>query len=135
MESYSKKPHHYTQGILPGECIDYVKYLDFCRGNVIKYLWRYENKNGQGDIKKAAHYLDYIERSPYILVGQMPQDVLEEFNSKCHGILESHQVGTKIYDFVSCIYILGNIDPCKAHDNDVVLAAHIYKKVVEKHID
>lgn len=31
--------------------------------------------------------------------------------------------------------MLGNIDPHRANDNDVALAAQIYQRVVEKHIN
>jgi hypothetical protein len=31
---------------------------DYCRGNVLKYLWRYRAKNGVEDLRKASWYLD-----------------------------------------------------------------------------
>ena len=31
--------------------------IDFCMCNAFKYLWRYKNKNGQEDLKKAQWYL------------------------------------------------------------------------------
>lgn len=31
--------------------------IDFCTCNAFKYLWRYKNKNGQEDLKKAQWYL------------------------------------------------------------------------------
>lgn len=134
--STTYQPQHYTQGILPGECIDYVKYLDFCRGNVIKYLWRYKQKNGKEDMKKAAQYLKYIVYNPGVITGEMPSEVLEKFNKECKDILQhSDQRGTQKYDFVSCIYMLGNIEPQRANDNDVALAAQIYQRVVEEHIN
>ena len=62
-------PAHYTQGGI--ECIEAIKaatgegFPDYCRGNVIKYIWRYAQKNGVEDLKKAAVYLqwmiDYLE--------------------------------------------------------------------------
>lgn len=33
---------------------------DYCRGNIIKYLWRYEKKNGVEDLEKARWYLNYM---------------------------------------------------------------------------
>lgn len=56
-------PSHYTQGSI--ECLDAIESATIgkngmeavCVANVIKYLWRYENKNGLEDIKKAEHYL------------------------------------------------------------------------------
>lgn len=55
-------PAHYKD--TPIQFIDAVKaamtteqYLGFLRGNVIKYLWRYENKGGKQDLEKAEWYL------------------------------------------------------------------------------
>lgn len=40
------------------ECIDIVRHLSFNIGNIIKYLWRFEDKNGLEDLKKANWYLN-----------------------------------------------------------------------------
>lgn len=56
-------PPHYTAGGI--ECIDALEASmvnktgieAHCVGNIIKYLWRYENKNGLEDVKKAEWYL------------------------------------------------------------------------------
>ncbi|MEY4332374.1 MAG: Klebsiella phage vB KpnM KpV52, partial [Bacteroidota bacterium] len=56
-------PSHYTQGKV--ECIDAIEAatvhkngLDaVCTANIIKYIWRCENKNGIEDLKKARWYL------------------------------------------------------------------------------
>jgi len=34
--------------------------MDFCEGNVIKYVSRYKMKNGIEDLKKAKHYLEIL---------------------------------------------------------------------------
>lgn len=34
--------------------------LGFAVGNVIKYVCRYQDKNGIEDLKKARHYLDML---------------------------------------------------------------------------
>jgi len=34
--------------------------LNFCQGNVIKYITRYKDKNGVEDLKKAKHYIDIL---------------------------------------------------------------------------
>lgn len=50
-------PQHYNQySIQP---LDYIEAngLDFCEGNVIKYVSRYKQKNGLEDLKKAQVYL------------------------------------------------------------------------------
>lgn len=55
-------PEHYTSGGI--ECIDCIKaalgsaFIGFLMGNVIKYSYRYKDKNGIEDLKKARWYLD-----------------------------------------------------------------------------
>lgn len=59
-------PKHYTQGGI--ECIDALKAATVgkrgieavCVANVIKYLWRYEEKNGVEDIRKAKWYIERL---------------------------------------------------------------------------
>ncbi len=47
------------------ECIDYIEShaFDFLEGNVIKYVTRYEGKNGIEDLKKAAWYLNRLNKT------------------------------------------------------------------------
>ena len=55
-------PSHYTSGGI--ECIDCIKaalgenFIGFLIGNVIKYSYRYKDKNGIEDLKKAKWYLE-----------------------------------------------------------------------------
>lgn len=59
-------PKHYTQGGI--ECIDALKAATVgkrgieavCVANVIKYLWRYEEKNGVEDVRKAKWYVERL---------------------------------------------------------------------------
>ena len=55
-------PAHYKDTAI--ECIEAIKaamteqqFQGYLRGNVIKYLWRYENKGGKVDLEKAEWYL------------------------------------------------------------------------------
>lgn len=58
-------PSHYTSGGI--ETLDYIKakvkdYPSYAAGNILKYVSRYEYKNGIEDLKKAQFYLnDLIE--------------------------------------------------------------------------
>lgn len=60
------KPEHYNYSKY--ECIDVVKDVTsglngvsaFYVGNVIKYIWRFQHKNGLEDLKKAKWYLDHL---------------------------------------------------------------------------
>ena len=54
-------PTHYTSGEI--ECIDAIRaaltpeeFRGFCKGNVIKYVWRSNLKGGDQDLKKAVWY-------------------------------------------------------------------------------
>lgn len=40
------------------ECIEVVRHMSFNIANVIKYLWRFQDKNGIEDLKKARWYLE-----------------------------------------------------------------------------
>ena len=51
--------HYKKYAIQPTEYIIKNK-LNFCEGNVIKYVTRYKDKNGIEDLKKARHYLDIL---------------------------------------------------------------------------
>jgi hypothetical protein len=56
------KPNYYVRHGL--ECYDVIrasmgdeKYKGFLWGNIQKYLWRWEQKNGKQDLEKAVEYL------------------------------------------------------------------------------
>ena len=59
-------PNHYKKGSV--ECIDAIEAATVgkvgieavCVANVVKYLWRYEDKGGLEDIKKAKWYIDKL---------------------------------------------------------------------------
>ena len=59
-------PSHYTSGSI--ECIEAIKesmsfegFCGFLKGNVQKYLWRYQNKNNPlEDLKKARWYINKL---------------------------------------------------------------------------
>lgn len=58
-------PSHYTQGGI--ECIEAIKasmsheaYCGYLKGNVQKYMWRYEHKGGVESLKKAQWYLSRL---------------------------------------------------------------------------
>ena len=58
-------PPHYTQGSI--ECIDALEsalgpegFAAYCKGNILKYLWRSKHKGGKQDLLKAAFYLQRL---------------------------------------------------------------------------
>lgn len=59
-------PPHYTAHPSGVETIDLTRYLDFCRGNAVKYICRYEHKGTPGqDIQKALFYINTAMDSFY----------------------------------------------------------------------
>lgn len=53
-------PAHYTRHPAGIECIDVVEHLPFLEGNVIKYVWRWRDKGGVEDLRKARWYLERL---------------------------------------------------------------------------
>lgn len=60
-----QRPAHYNQSGI--ECIDAIaasmtpaEFQSYLKGNVQKYLWRYQHKNGVEDCRKAQWYLDRL---------------------------------------------------------------------------
>ena len=58
-------PSHYTHGGI--ECIEAIKasmtadgFCDYCKGNIIKYIWRWRDKGGVEDLRKASVYLNWL---------------------------------------------------------------------------
>ena len=57
-------PSHYNESGI--ECIEAIRatlgdeFPAYCKGNVMKYLWRYQYKNGIEDLKKAQVYLNWM---------------------------------------------------------------------------
>lgn len=56
-------PAHYNSGNI--ETIDAIEesmsaegFQDYCKGNVMKYIWRWRQKGGIEDLKKAQWYLN-----------------------------------------------------------------------------
>ena len=51
--------HYKDMAIQPIEFI-LKNNIGYCEGNVIKYVTRYQNKNGVEDLRKARHYIDML---------------------------------------------------------------------------
>ena len=56
--------NHYQKDVQPWDAMQaWMTHEAFCgylRGNVIKYVARYKEKNGLEDLEKALHYLDRL---------------------------------------------------------------------------
>lgn len=69
MEKDNINPEHYhPHGIMTREPIDIMKtmmtpdaYRGYLVGNIVKYVSRYDRKNGVEDLEKAKKYIDFLE--------------------------------------------------------------------------
>ena len=69
VEAVNHPKHYQGQGGI--ECIDAIAAAGhaegFCVGNCLKYMWRYNLKHGEEDLKKAQFYLnwyiDYLQKN------------------------------------------------------------------------
>jgi len=59
------RPSHYASGDI--ECIDAIEaqmtpeeFKGYLRGNVVKYVWRFDHKGGEESLKKALWYLNKL---------------------------------------------------------------------------
>lgn len=67
MTHKAQHPDHYCAGGI--ECISAIRaslsrdaYLGYCKGNLLKYIWRYEKKHEDPlqDLLKAKDYLEWM---------------------------------------------------------------------------
>lgn len=59
MNDNVNNPRHYTSHPSGIECIQVTEHMSFCLGNVVKYIWRADEKGASlEDLKKARWYLD-----------------------------------------------------------------------------
>lgn len=64
-EDMVNHPSHYTAGGI--ECIDAIEasmtpeaFKGYCKGNAMKYIWRYEKKGSVESLQKAIWYLNKL---------------------------------------------------------------------------
>jgi hypothetical protein len=78
-------PLHYSSGGVEAiealeACMTPEAFRGFLKGNVIKYVWRYENKNGLEDLKKAKWYLKALI---FALEMEQEKEALEAIEGNC----------------------------------------------------
>lgn len=96
-------PDHYKASCSL-ECIDIMRTMFgdeetafFCLCNSFKYLWRYKNKNGEEDLKKADWYLTYVDK---ICFQRVEEDwnwvnVVREKSKRLRRLLLNHVITRK----------------------------------------
>jgi hypothetical protein len=65
MSDLINHPDHYNQSEI--ECIDAIQaalaldeFRGYCKGNILKYVWRERHKGGAQSLMKARWYLDRL---------------------------------------------------------------------------
>ena len=83
-------PQHYC-GHTSLECIEVMRVafgdrevMCFCLCNAFKYLWRFQNKNGEEDINKSKWYLDYVY--DYIMSSRCEDDYIIECYNRLNDL-------------------------------------------------
>ena len=63
-----ESPNHYTLPsgkqlieLLQSDLLTRKEFIGFCKGNVYKYVYRYQSKNHREDLEKAKQYLNFLE--------------------------------------------------------------------------
>ena len=105
-------PKHYkamgTILVLEIEPITILKDLPFCKGNAIKYVLRYKNKNGLEDLKKAEYYIK--ADTTVVKPGNIETLVITEYLKK---LLQTQKINKTEYKCIIDILV----NPEKAVDD------------------
>lgn len=106
MKDLTKQEHYANNGIEPIEIMrknfSHDEFVGFCKGNVLKYILRYKDKNGLEDLEKAKIYLNWLI-DEFSNEGNAEQpnlfdDCLEE-HSLFDDCPEQHSFCTEQYSF------------------------------------
>lgn len=97
-------PQHYkckgVHLVLDIEPITILKDLPFCKGNAIKYILRYKNKNGLEDLKKAEYYIK--ADTTVVKPGNIETLIITEYLKK---LLQSQKITKAEYTCIADILI------------------------------
>lgn len=82
MASTPTNPEHYSRWKI--QLWDFISQnnLDFMRGNIIKYIMRFDAKNGLEDLKKARVYLDKMIKNTIEEIGEHTDNPTNELNGE-----------------------------------------------------
>lgn len=93
MKDLTKQEHYANNGIEPIEIMrknfNHDEFMGFCKGNVLKYILRYEDKNGLEDLEKARIYLnwlidEYKREDLNNIFAEYEQEEQEKCSCDCH---------------------------------------------------
>ena len=70
--------------------------LDFPQGNIVKYVSRYDDKNGKEDLKKAVHYTQYMDE----LSQREPMDYFDKRLEQIEIFVKENNMNPVIYNII-----------------------------------
>ena len=129
-------PSHYSSKAI--SCVDILEstftnecLVGFYTGNIIKYVYRYRNKNGLEDLKKAEWYLNRLITDA--LLGPSPKDAdeLVKIKKEISEILEDDEY----HDFWDLnVIVEGELDPViNSNILNVVYKVLRYSKLINRY--
>ena len=65
MDATTSDPEHYKRFQIEPKDFIFLNKLNWHQGNIVKYVCRYDQKNGLEDLWKAKQYLDFLIEAEY----------------------------------------------------------------------
>lgn len=98
-------PDHYRgHPAFSFEAIEVAKYMDFCTGNVFKYLMRAGRKGDQlEDLCKALAYMDYLP-APNISI--IPQQLVDALAAQARLYLEDRESDVEWLSVAAILHLI-----------------------------
>lgn len=101
------QPEHYIQG--SHECIDEIKamltpdeFRGFIKGNIIKYRYRANLKNGKEDLEKADNYAHYLIHGHFKKVNDKKDEIAL---TKLNELMKSQSIALAVCDLFKNSYL------------------------------
>lgn len=110
-------PNHYANGSI--ECIDAIEsaltqeeFEGFLHGNILKYDWRYRNKNGIEDLKKSQWYNSKLQTT----IAKRNSDTNSQANTNSKEQQKQNKRAFALSSISTCMYVTGEFPQV----NDIV---------------
>lgn len=111
-------PNHYANGSI--ECIDAIEsaltqeeFEGFLHGNILKYDWRYRNKNGIEDLKKSQWYNSKLQTT----IAKRSSDTNSQANRNNKEQSKQNKRSFALSSISTCMYVTGEFPQV----NDIVM--------------
>jgi Protein of unknwon function (DUF3310) len=118
-------PPHYNADSSGVECIQVVKWMTFCLGSAVKYVWRRKEKGREvEDLNKAIWYLEFHHRE-FALENDLVIRSVPEAKPFARAVIASSE---DVVLRTTLVYL----DPSRDVDSDDVLAALVYLREISR---